>query len=404
MIEDVQPSQVPSITDPLERSQTPWRSVGFVGLLVLFSTFYAVGTAGGRWDRATAGLGPEHHDFAVRWFQQSTVAEVLVIWWVAAVSGTIGSFLNVIVYRMPRDQSLSGSGSKCVHCQTPIKWYDNQPVLGWFLLRGRCRACHRPISGRYPLVESMAIVGGLWLFFAIVQTTLIGPAVAQPGAVRTDVAYYFWLLDPIPAQRLLMFFYLLPPLMASLAIAWASYDGVRLPYRFYLTTMALCLGGAVAYDFLVGNRFAEWYGRQEWHDIRFLSPSFDLLVTKVIGQALAQNPGLAVLETARLPIGQGLGLAVGALIGWSLWMAVGRLVPDASRQIFGQAPLIFALLGLVGGWYLPLSVALWWSMEFIGRVVLKKLRRRQEHARPLALWFGLPFYFLFSVMTWRWFP
>ena len=65
----------------------------------------------------------------------------------------IGSFLNVVAYRFPRGESLIWPGSHCPGCGTPIKPYDNIPVLGWLLLRGRCRACHEAISPRYPLVE-----------------------------------------------------------------------------------------------------------------------------------------------------------------------------------------------------------------------------------------------------------
>ena len=75
----------------------------------------------------------------------------------AAVAGVfgavIGSFLNVVAYRLPRGESLVTPGSRCPACGTPIKAYDNVPVLGWLLLRGRCRNCGERISPRYPLVE-----------------------------------------------------------------------------------------------------------------------------------------------------------------------------------------------------------------------------------------------------------
>ena len=74
----------------------------------------------------------------------------------AAVFGAIfGSFLNVVAYRLPRGESLSRPRSRCPQCQTPIKPYDNVPVLSWLALRGRCRSCRAPISARYPLVEAM---------------------------------------------------------------------------------------------------------------------------------------------------------------------------------------------------------------------------------------------------------
>ena len=73
----------------------------------------------------------------------------------AAVMGAIfGSFLNVVAYRLPRGESLSRPRSRCPSCDTPIRPYDNVPVLSWLVLRGRCRACGVGISARYPLVEA----------------------------------------------------------------------------------------------------------------------------------------------------------------------------------------------------------------------------------------------------------
>lgn len=73
----------------------------------------------------------------------------------AAVGGLIvGSFLNVVAYRLPRGESLLWPASRCPSCKTPVKAYDNLPVLGWLMLRGRCRSCHERISSRYPVVEA----------------------------------------------------------------------------------------------------------------------------------------------------------------------------------------------------------------------------------------------------------
>src|SRR5215212_1499527 len=65
----------------------------------------------------------------------------------------LGSFLNVVAYRLPRGESLATPASRCPGCDTAIKPYDNVPVLSWLLLRGRCRACGTSIAWRYPLVE-----------------------------------------------------------------------------------------------------------------------------------------------------------------------------------------------------------------------------------------------------------
>ena len=73
----------------------------------------------------------------------------------------VGSFLNVVIYRVPRDLSIVRPGSACPGCGTAISARDNIPVVSWLLLRGRCRTCGEPISGRYPLVEGLNAV--LWL-------------------------------------------------------------------------------------------------------------------------------------------------------------------------------------------------------------------------------------------------
>lgn len=70
-----------------------------------------------------------------------------------ALGAVIGSFLNVVVYRVPRGMSLIWPRSRCPHCHTPIRTLDNVPIVGWLWLRGRCRACKAAISRRYPLVE-----------------------------------------------------------------------------------------------------------------------------------------------------------------------------------------------------------------------------------------------------------
>ena len=80
---------------------------------------------------------------------------------VAALFGlTVGSFLNVVVHRLPLGESLISPRSRCPSCAAPIAAFDNVPVLSWLILRGRCRRCRAPISVRYPAIELAN--GALW--------------------------------------------------------------------------------------------------------------------------------------------------------------------------------------------------------------------------------------------------
>lgn len=82
----------------------------------------------------------------------------------------IGSFLNVVIHRLPLGQSLVSPGSRCPKCGYELRWYDNVPVLSWVFLAGRCRGCRAPISAQYPIVE---IVTAL-LFVLVTWLTPVG--------------------------------------------------------------------------------------------------------------------------------------------------------------------------------------------------------------------------------------
>lgn len=93
-----------------------------------------------------------------------------------ALGAIVGSFLNVVIYRVPREgESLVWPGSRCTTCHAAIAWYDNIPILSWFILRGRCRRCSARFSFRYPAVE---ILGAVWFVavywrFGLTPITLV---------------------------------------------------------------------------------------------------------------------------------------------------------------------------------------------------------------------------------------
>jgi len=112
-------------------------------------------------------------------------AEPILVVLAGVVGALLGSFLNVCVYRLPRNESVVRPRSRCPGCGTMIAWYDNVPIVSWLLLRARCRHCHARISVQYPLVEAavaLAWAGSVWywsltwdaLSAAVLLTLLIG--------------------------------------------------------------------------------------------------------------------------------------------------------------------------------------------------------------------------------------
>ena len=111
------------------------------------------------------------------------IEQPFVIAFAFAFGAVVGSFLNVVIYRLPREISIVRTPpSSCPACSTPIRWYDNIPLISWALLRGRCRECKASISLRYPLVE---LASGL----------LAAAAVARWGLSVTgfEVVIFAWI-------------------------------------------------------------------------------------------------------------------------------------------------------------------------------------------------------------------
>lgn len=128
----------------------------------------------------------------------------------------LGSFLNVVIYRLPRHESLIRPGSRCPGCGTSIHCYDNIPVLSWLVLRGRCRACQMRISCRYPLVEAIT---GLAFLLAMWRFGLTWPVL---------VAWAF--------------------IAAMVAIAFIDYDHMIIPNRIVLPGAVIGLAASIAID------------------------------------------------------------------------------------------------------------------------------------------------------------
>jgi leader peptidase (prepilin peptidase)/N-methyltransferase len=116
--------------------------------------------------------------------------------WCAALGAVVGSFLNVVIARVPAGESIVYPGSRCPRCRTSIRWYDKLPILSWLVLGGRCRACGGRISFRYPFVEALGAAAAL---AAYARHGLTGAAAAELAFAAALIALAFididtWLL------------------------------------------------------------------------------------------------------------------------------------------------------------------------------------------------------------------
>ena len=151
----------------------------------------------------------------------------LFVVWMTCVGGAIGSFLNVVVYRMPAGISLSYPPSRCPKCETPIRIYDNIPVVGWLVLSGRCRSCKRPIAARYPIVEAtVGVLFGLLAFTTVLRTH-----------ANADVLFNFW-----------RFLYYANATACLVALGLIDFDGNRFPRRLIVYAVLTILFTPVIRD------------------------------------------------------------------------------------------------------------------------------------------------------------
>ncbi|MFQ3615483.1 MAG: prepilin peptidase [Cyanobacteriota bacterium] len=135
------------------------------------------------------------------------------------IGASVGSFLNVVVYRVPAGLSLLHPPSRCPSCLTPIKPYDNVPVLGWLWLRGKCRTCKAPIPLRYPLVE---LITGL-LFVAVAQSFALPlPAIGYWALVSWLLALALIDLDTLTLPNVLTQSGLVAGLVFQAAMGWSQ--------------------------------------------------------------------------------------------------------------------------------------------------------------------------------------
>jgi len=260
---------------------------------------------------------------------QELVVALVVL---AGILGTIiGSFLNVVVWRLPRGESLSHPASACPKCSHPIRWWDNIPVVSWLVLRGKCRDCGEPISTRYPAVE--AFTG---IFFAGVAWWIASGALGLESGIATIIAT-------------VAFLYLAA---ISVALTLIDLDVHRLPNKIVLPAYAVgfvLLGSASAVE-------------GDWAQLLTAAIGAAILFVAYFLMALAYPAGMGFgdvklagvlgLYLAWLGWGQ---LAVGAFAAFvlggifSLVLLLARKVSRKSGIPFGPWMLAGAWLGTFAG-------------------------------------------------------
>lgn len=246
---------------------------------------------------------------------------VVAVAWAAAAGAVVGSFLNVVAYRLPRRESLVSPGSRCVGCGSAIKPYDNVPVLGWLLLRGRCRDCKQRISARYPAVEALTCV----LAVAVVLVKHSAHDIAL-GLVLVAVLVPIALIDL--EHRIIPNKITLPAALAAIGIGLATKPS-GVPEQL--------IAGAAAGGFLL--LFALAYPRGMGMG--------DVKLAAVLGLFLGRSVPVAIL----------VGVLAGALVGGAVMARLGVAVGRKTAVPFGPFLALGGIVALLAGpeivhWYL----------------------------------------------------
>jgi leader peptidase (prepilin peptidase)/N-methyltransferase len=159
----------------------------------------------------------------------------------------IGSFLNVCIYRLPRDLSVVRPRSHCVSCERTIAWYDNVPVLSYLMLGGKCRWCKQPFSVSYPIVE---LVTGLLFFFSVLSKgpTLLGWKLCVFSAIMVELVVTD-LFDRILPDEFTIGGFLAALVFAPFTPAPSSFSTLLLPLSvaaWIHSVVETLLGGLIA--------------------------------------------------------------------------------------------------------------------------------------------------------------
>jgi len=159
-----------------------------------------------------------------------------------------GSFLNVVIYRLPAGESLVSPPSHCPKCQHPLAWYDNVPIFGWLILRGRCRYCKTKISPRYPLVELLTAILSLAIWVHVAHGRLLLPVESVDPLIGVGMVFF-------------LYFYFVAILIA---IAFIDLDLAIIPHE--LTIAGVVLGVIAGFVMPADGPFIDLWPGVGWVD------------------------------------------------------------------------------------------------------------------------------------------
>lgn len=220
---------------------------------------------------------------------------------IAIFGGLAGSFLNVVIHRVPLKRSIVTPRSACPSCGALIAWYDNFPVLSWLVLRAKCRSCGARISARYPLVELLtsALFVGVWYRFGLAPHTFV-----YMGLVAVFVALTFIDID----HRIIPNVISLPGIVIGLALSFVlpRVPGSALPPYWLNSLVGALLGGGVLW------LTAEIYFRVRGVDGMGMG---DVKMLGMIGAFLGAWPTLPFVIFVSAITGTAVGIVVMVLSG-----------------------------------------------------------------------------------------
>jgi len=168
---------------------------------------------------------------------------------VFALGATIGSFLNVVIYRVPIGASIVRPASRCPACETPLRWRDNVPIFGWLALRGRCAHCRAPISARYPLIELATALFAVALFTDLAGGLLTPQALAHPrfavDVVVPFVLYFTFVAALVAASFIDLDWFILPDGLTLGPLALGPLSAYAAGHALGVTWSDALIGAAV---------------------------------------------------------------------------------------------------------------------------------------------------------------